>query len=245
MDPLTSIAASGLQAHMDSLDVTANNLANASTTGFKGDREFYSTYVAPELDGSADPIAGESPVVEQPWVDFSQGLLQPTGVSTDVALAGTGFFAVNGPNGTLYTRNGNFQISPSGVLTTADGYPVRLTNNQTLQTQSNSPLAIDPQGEITQDGANLGQLELVDFQNPKELSKIGLTYFSSSAQASAGPATSATVYQGKLEMSNAGGAKGAVRLVSLMRQFDTLQRAIKIGADMNRQAVEVVARVGS
>ena len=246
MDPLTSIAASGLQAHMDSLDINANNLANASTTGFKGDREFYSTYVAPELDGSADPIAGESPVVEQPWVDFSQGLLQPTGVSTDVALSGTGFFAVNGPNGTLYTRNGNFQISPAGVLVTADGYPVRLTNNQTLQTQSNSPLVIDPQGDISQDGADLGQLELVDFQNPKELSKIGLAYFSAGgAQAGAGPATNATVYQGKLEASNAGGAKGAVRLVTLMRQFDALQRAIKIGNDMNRQAVEVIAKVGS
>jgi len=246
MDPLTSIAASGLQAHMDALDITANNMANSSTTGFKGDREFYSTWIAPELAGSSDPIAGESPVVEQPWVDFAQGLLQPTGVSTDVALSGKGFFAVNGPNGTLYTRNGNFQISPTGVLITTDGYPVRLTNNQTLQTQSNSPLVIDPQGDITQDGADLGQLELVDFQDPRALNKIGLTYFAAnSPQASSAPASEAIVYQGKLESSNAGGAKGAVRLVTLMRQFDALQRAIKIGTDMNRQAIEEVARVGS
>ena len=247
MDPLTSTAASGLQAHMESLDLQANNLANASTGGFKADREFYSTYIAPELADSADPMTSVSPVVEGPWIDFKQGLLQTTGNSTDLALNGAGFFSVNGPNGnTLYTRNGSFQVSPTGVLTTADGYPVRLMDGKTLQLQSSSPLQIDPDGQITQDGSSLGQLELVDFKNPQQLTKMGSTYFSAAgSQAGVGPADKAQVNQGKLEASNAGGAEGSVRLVTLLRQFDMLQKAIKIGSEMNREAIEQVAKVGS
>ena len=247
MDPLTAIAASGLQAHMESLDLQANNLANASTGGYKADREFYSTYVAPELAGSADPMTGIDPIVEGPWIDFKQGLLQTTGNPTDLAISGSGFFAVNGPNGSpLYTRNGNFQLSPAGVLTTSDGYPVRLTNGLTLQVQSTDPLQIDPDGQISQDGAVLGQLELVDFKNPQQLTKMGSTYFSAAnPQAGAGPVSDAQVYQGKLEASNAGGAQGSVRIVSLLRQFDMLQKAIKIGTEMNREAIEQVAKVGS
>ncbi len=247
MDPLTSTAASGLQAHMESLDLQANNLANASTGGYKADREFYSTYVAPELAGSADPMTSVSPVVEGPWIDFKQGLLQTTGNSTDLALNGAGFFSVNGPGGkTLYTRNGSFQISAEGVLTTSDGYPVRLMDGKTLQVQSATPLQIDPAGEITQDGSDLGQLELVNFKSPQQLVKMGSTYFSAtSPDVGVQPAENAQVNQGKLEASNAGGAEGSVRLVTLLRQFDMLQKAIKIGSEMNREAIEQVAKVGS
>src|ERR1035438_5337827 len=73
MEPITAIAASGLRARMESLDLVANNIANATTGGYKADREFYSLYVAPEAAG------GESfstmPVIERPWVDHSQGVL--------------------------------------------------------------------------------------------------------------------------------------------------------------------------
>ena len=110
MDPLTTAAASGLQARMDSLDLLANNLANTSTGGYKADREFYSTYFSPDATGF-DPTVGDSPVVEKRWTDFTQGPLLSTGNPTDLALSGPGFFAVNGAKGPLYTRNGSFKIS--------------------------------------------------------------------------------------------------------------------------------------
>ena len=94
MDPLTSAAASGLQARMDSLDLLANNLSNTSASGYKADREFYSTYLAPEAINSPDPAVGDSPVVGRQWTDFSQGSLTNTGNPTDLALAGPGFFSV-------------------------------------------------------------------------------------------------------------------------------------------------------
>lgn len=246
MDPLTTAAASGLQARMDSMDMLANNLANTSTAGFKADREFYSSYLAPEVAQTGGTGVGEEPTVQQQWTDFSQGTMVDTGSKTDLALSGTGFFAVNGPSGPLYTRNGSFRISPQGVLVTAEGYPVRLTGGQTLQTQPNSTLEFQPDGEVSQDGAVLGQLELVDFQQPNQLSKTSGAYFQvGDPQNNPATASSAQVIPGKLETSNAGPAEAAARMVTLLRHFEMLQHAVKIGTEMNREAVEEVARVGS
>jgi flagellar basal-body rod protein FlgF len=246
MDPLTAAAASGLQARMDSFDLLANNLANTSTSGYKADREFYSTYLAPEVANQNDPTVGDSPVVQKHWTDFAQGTLLQTGNATDLALSGSGFFSVNGPNGPLYTRSGNFHLSPQGVLVSEQGYPVRLVQEQVLQTQSTQGLEVQPDGQILQDGNVLGQLELVDFADPSVLAKAAGTYFRNPDPQTITPtASSAQVYQGKTESSNATPAEAAARMVTLMRHFEMLQHAIKIGTEMNREAVEEVARVGS
>ncbi len=244
MDTLTTAAASGLQARLDSMDMLANNLANTSSSGFKADREFYSSYLAPELANEADPIVGQSPLVQKRWTDFSQGTLVQTGNETDLALSGPGFFAVNGPNGTLYTRNGNFQLSAKGELVTSEGYAVRLTNNQTLQTQSNDPIQITPDGQVTQGGAALGQMELANFQEPNRLVKFGATYFTlDDPQKGPDAASDAQILQGRSEASNATPVEASARMITLLRHFEMLQHAIKIGSDMNKQSVEEVARV--
>ncbi len=152
-------------------------LSNTSSNGFKADREFYTSYLSPELANQADPIVGESPLIQKKWTDFSQGSLVHTGNQTDLALSGNGFFSVNGPNGTLYTRNGNFQMSSTGELVTADGYPVRLAGNQTLKTQSNDPITVSPDGQVSQAGATLGQMELANFQDPNRLVKFAASLF--------------------------------------------------------------------
>jgi flagellar basal-body rod protein FlgF len=246
MDPLTAAAASGLQARMDSLDLLANNLANTSTSGYKADREFYSTYFSPEATG-LDPTVGDSPVVEKRWTDFAQGPLLSTGNPTDLALSGSGFFAVNGPNGPLYTRNGSFQISSQGRLVSAEGYPVRLSSGQPLDVQPGAPLQISADGQVAQNGVPLGQLQLVSFKTPTDLVKAVGTYFENPDPAKMPPAAAANVEvsQGKVESSNAQPAESAARLVMLLRHSEMLEHAVKIGAEMNRQAVEEVARIGS
>src|SRR5206468_9800259 len=110
MDPLTVAAASGLRSRMESLSILANNLANATTTGYKNDKEFYGLFSSEEADNPLGSIP-TLPTVERQWTDFSQGTLQTTGNLLDVALSGPGFFAVTAPGGTLYARNGNFQSS--------------------------------------------------------------------------------------------------------------------------------------
>ena len=242
MDQVSVTAASGLQSRMEALDLVANNLANTTTGGFKLDREFYTLFTA--ADNDAEGAATRLPLIQKQWTDFSQGMLTPTGNALDLALSGKGFFAVNGPNGPLYTRNGSFQLSPSGQLTTAEGYAVRDINGQPIQTSSQDPLEITPDGSITQSGQSIGQLQVVNFQDSSVLQKMGNSYFlPSDPNTVPAAAADTTVQQGKTENSNVAPAESAVRLVGLMRQFEMLQKAITITSDMNKQALTEVARV--
>jgi flagellar basal-body rod protein FlgF len=244
MDSLTAIAASGLRARMESLELLANNVANASTGGYKADREFYSLYTAPEAWDSEVPST--MPVIERPWIDFSQGVLQATNNPLDVALSGNGFFSVNAPGGPLYTRNGNFRLSANGKLITADGYAVRSQGGGELKLDASQPVEILDDGTVRQNGATVGKLDIADFTTTAGLEKQGSNYLRVAGPAS-GPASPSgtTVQQGKLESSNTGAAEMAVRLVSVMRQFEMLQKAASLGADMNKQAIEQVAKVGA
>ncbi len=244
MDPLTAIAASGLRSRMESLDLLANNMANASTGGYKADREFYSLYAASEAQDSGSSTT--MPVIEKPWIDLSQGSLTPTGNPLDVALSGKGFFGVSGPSGPLYTRNGDFHLSANGTLVTADGYPVLGISGAPLTAQANLPIDITNDGTVQQNGQAIGQLDVADFTSTAGLAKQGSNYFRA-VDPTVQPVapTGATVEQGKLEASNTGAAESAVRLVGIMRQFEMLQKAVMIGNDMSKQAIEQVAKVGS
>ena len=161
---------------MESLDLLANNIANASTGGYKADREFYSLYVAPEAAGN-DP-ASTMPLIERPWVDHAQGVLHTTGNPLDVALSGKGFFAVNGPSGPLYTRNGNFRLAADGKLTVIRRLPgARSAGRPAHACRRTRPLEISNDGTVTQDGVVAGKLEIVDFTSTAGLSKQGSNYF--------------------------------------------------------------------
>lgn len=242
MDPLTAIAASGLRSRTESLDMLANNLANATTGGYKSDREFYSLYAAPEAAFN-DPLA-TMPLVERPWTDYSQGTLRMTGNALDAALSGRGFFAVNGPSGPLYTRNGSFRVAGNGSLITVDGYPVRSRTGTPVKVGTGS-FEIGKDGTVRQDGNVIGQLEIADFTSTAGLVKHGHNYFESDKPPGATPPPDTAVEQGHLEDSNTGSAEGAVRLIQVMRQFEMLQKAVTLGADMNLRAIQEVARVGS
>ena len=250
MDSITISAASGLRSRIESLDILANNLANANTAGFKSDREFYSLYIAPEAaDGSDAATAGSAgvlPVVQRPWTDFSQGLLQPTGNPLDMALSGRGFFVVGAKSGLAFTRNGSFHLASDGELVTAEGYPLKLKAGGTIHAQPGVPLEVAPDGAVRQGGQLLGQLQIVDFQDPAGLTKMGGSYFRATDNKSVPtPAKGIQVLQGKVENSNVGVAESAVRMVGIMRQFEMLQKAILLGSDIDRQSVQEVARVGA
>jgi flagellar basal body rod protein FlgG len=250
MDPISITAASGMRARMESLDMLANNLANASTGGYKTDREFFGLYVsqdAQEID--SEGLAGspdQLPVIEKQYTDFSQGTIHSTDNPLDFALSGRGFFAVNGPTGPLFTRNGSFKLTPAGVLVTSDGMPLRNKNGGgAIQTRSTSNLEVTADGTVLQDGQPLGKFDVVSFDEPKQLNKQGMNYFHQIDPALTASTSDAQVYQGKLEGSNVGSAESSVRLISVLRQFEMLSKAINIGSDMDKQALQDVARVNS
>jgi flagellar basal-body rod protein FlgF len=244
MDSISISAASGMRARMESLELLANNLANVETGGYKADREFYSLYTS--LDATADPQTGEAatlPVIEKRWTDFAQGDFHATGNQLDFAIDGEGLFSVATPRGVRYTRNGNFKIGTGGALTTADGSAVRALGGGQILLQAGVPIEVLPDGSVQQGGVVSGQMELVSF-DPGAFSKEGTNYYAAAAGAKSKP-SSGSVVQGKLESSNVGAAESAVRLVAIMRQFEMLQKAMSIGNDLNKEAIQEVARVAT
>jgi flagellar hook protein FlgE len=165
-----SIALSGLTASNSDLDVTANNIANANTIGFKGSRaEFADVYAAGAVNLNTSSI-GEGVRLDDTAQQFTQGNITTTGSNLDLAISGDGFFTLADPtNGTVYTRNGQFQEDKNGNVVTATGqalqvYPPTATGFNTgaltdlnLQTAQSAPAATATGAAILNlpaDGAN-------------------------------------------------------------------------------------------
>lgn len=240
MDPLLISAASGMNARMESLDMLANNIANKSTVAFKSDRELNNLFES------------QYPLVQRQWTDYSQGTLTASGNPLDASLAGEGFFAVNTSTGVLYTRNGEFQISKSSQpqnsnqLQTKEGYTLRNTRDQgkPIVVDPAQPIDIDTSGVVRQQGQEIGQIEVDLIEDPQTaLKKTGTSYYALQSTSTPKPASGTEVRQGTLEQSNVPDSDQAVRLVSIMRQFEMLQRAMVVGTNMDKEAIEQVARV--
>ncbi|MEO8178203.1 MAG: flagellar basal-body rod protein FlgF [Deltaproteobacteria bacterium] len=231
------IAASGASAQMTALDVTANNLANATTPGFKADQAVFQEHLVQALvAGKAQPdmrytsVAAVTP-------DLRSGPLQVTQRPLDAAIDGDGYFTVQTPRGERYTRAGGFQLGPAGTLVTALGYAVLDSGGSPIQLPLDGPPA-----EIGQDGAirigdeEVGRLGVVSFAQPRALAKDGDTLFRATPQAGQPEPTSVTLQSGALELPNVSIVKGMTDLVSATRAFEALERAVEAYSDLERRA---------
>ena len=233
-----------MKARLESLEILANNLANQGSAGFKADREAYGLYMAPEALEDADSLPSPPvvPVLERHWTDHTQGALAETGNAYDLAIQGRGFISVQGPSGPLYTRNGAFRVSAAGRLETLDGYAVLSDAGRPFQVRPGEALAVSERGEVKIGGVPAGRLGLVSFPRPQDLPKREGTYFAPPNSGVAAGPFEGTVAQGRLEKANGSPAESAVRLVSILREFEMLQKAILIDSEMGRRSDEV-ARV--
>lgn len=251
MDTITNILASGLRSRAETLDVVANNLANSGTPAFKSELERYSLYGSDEaLEANGGPdYTGLSPDLRKSWINFNQGILDPTARPLDVALEGNGYFVTESPTGNLLTRNGSFQIGTDGQLRTREGFKVKLTlpDGQPLppnfRFDPSKPVQIDRQGVLRQDNVALARMDLMEPPNRDELTKQGDSYFALSDTSKLKRAASIEVHQGWLEKSNADPTTGSIQLVKIARQFEMLQKALQLHGDMSKRSTEEVGRV--
>ena len=248
MEPALWAAKTGLDAQQTQMTVTANNLANVSTTGFKASRGVFEDLLYQNVTqvGSNTSQTTQSPtglqlgtgvkVVATETIN-TQGNLNQTGNSLDLAIQGRGYFQVLLPSGQLaYTRDGSFQVTNTGQLVTAQGYQVQPAVTIPTGTQS---ITIGTDGTVSVQLANqsapttVGTLQLADFINPAGLQALGGNLFSESA--SSGAATTGTpgvsglgtLQQGSLESSNVNVVEEMVNMIQIQRAYEMNSKAVE------------------
>ncbi len=224
------VATAGAIAQSNALDATANNIANASTAGFHGDRVTFAEQLGRAKSADVAMVsAGTS------RVDSQAGALAPTDNPLDCALEGDGYFAVQSPQGERYTRAGNFKLDDQHQLVSADGFPVLGQGGQPISLPPTaSTIAIGIDGSITADGAQVGKLQLARF-TPSQMKREGGTLFSAR-----GPEQKAgdppKVRAGMLESSNVNVVHSVVDLVKVSRTYESLMKVIQGYHDVESRA---------
>src|SRR5260221_6490472 len=217
-----SIAARIMADDLFRLNVTSQNLANTSTVGYKKElvaSRSFGQYL--EAGGSRLPVT--LPALTS-VVDTRQGALTRTAAPLDVAIEGSGFFEVTGGDGPLYTRQGSFRLDGTGRLVTPSGLPVASSGGDILLT-GNSP-TIDRQGRVLEGDRIVGQLKIVRFGNAANLTPLRNGLYR--AAGAGDVATEAMqVRQGFLESSNVTSLPEMIRLIELVRRFESAQRVLQ------------------
>lgn len=233
MDRQLVIAYLGMKARMRSLDVVANNLANASTTGFKAEIDFQQLIEGKDrLQLVGQPAGQESEesvlgTVSGTATKMLPGAYRQTGRSLDVALVGAGFLVVQTTRGQRYTRAGNLTRNRDGQLVTQDGSLV--VGEAGPITLPAGEVTIGADGSIAGQGKTVGRLKVVRFSHPgTELVQEGGTLFATAEGRAPQEDRQTQFRQGVLEMSNVDPLRELVTLIQLQREFEALQRSVKL-----------------
>ena len=238
-------AYSGMQAQADALDILSNNLANINTTGFKAEKAFFTLLqqsVGETEQQNALNEAINRPVIARSSFNGAEGLVENTYRDLDIAVEGNGFLVIRTPQGIRYTRNGNLHLNSKEVLTTSDGFPVLGVENKPI-TLGPGKINIDEQGDIKLDKLEVDRLKLVRFENVSSLEKEGASLFISRNGQECELKSDAKIRTGFLERSNVNPVQAVVRMVSILRNFEAIQKSLNlITNDMNKQAIEKLSR---
>ncbi len=223
------VATAGAIAQSTALDVTANNIANASTAGFHGDRVTFREALSAARSADVAMVGNGAT-----RVDGQAGALIQTENPLDLALEGDGYFAVQTATGPRYTRAGNFQLDAERRLVTADGLPVLGTQGAPIVVPPGaSALGVSADGQVLADGTEIGRIGLARFA-PAQLMREGGSLFSATGQPSGGEPPK--VRAGMLEASNVNIVRGVVDLVKVSRTYESLMRVIQTYHDVEARA---------
>lgn len=218
------------------MQAVANNIANASTTGFRRESVIFSEHVK-RLDEAGTILSMASANARQ--IHFDQGVTAATGGTFDFAIEGEGFFLVQSPEGPAMTRAGSFTPNAEGELVTPDGFA--------LLDEGGAPIAIPPgagaiklapDGTLSADGAPIGQIGLVIPLNPENLSRRGAMLIL--AEDGTEPVEEPRILQGYLEQSNVDPITEVARMIEVQRAYEAGQSFLEREDERIRAVVQTL-----
>ncbi|MDH5492050.1 MAG: flagellar basal-body rod protein FlgG [Myxococcales bacterium] len=249
-------AATGMVAQQTRIDVTANNMANVNTTGFRRVRAEFQDLVYQNLrspggqnaDGTTQPTGvqvGQGTRIVGTMHDHAQGSLNQTGNPLDIAIEGAGFLQVRRPSGEMgYTRAGNLKTNPEGQLVTVNGFAIEPSivippDAMSVTISPDGMVSVVSAGQV--ESQEVGQLQLASFSNPAGLEAMGRSLFQQTSAsgeplvANAGEEGLGTFAQGFVEGSNVEVVNEMIDLITSQRAYEVNQKVIEAADEMLRR----------
>ena len=244
MDNAQLIALSHQSSLLRQIDILANNVSNASTTGFKSRGMKFEEYLVGKK--RFDPwTKGESALsfvsAQQALLDFSDGTTERTGNPLDIALRGKNLLAVKTSTGERYTRNGSLTVNGIGQLATSDGHIVLGEGGPITVDPADSALSITPDGVVSSKSGPIGKLKIVDVKDPTGLSNQGANLYASKAPLPVSQAPE--LVTGALEKSNVSPILAMSQLIEVNRAYASVAAALQRLDDTKRNALERLSSI--
>ncbi len=234
MNDASSVALSAQLAALHEADIIANNLANMSTTGYKGEHVAFAQFLSQSGDGTPIAYVQEQGVARDP----SQGTINTTNTRLDVAIRGEGYFTVQTPLGDRYTRNGHFQLDTTGEIVTSQGYPVLSDSGSPLVVpQGSGEITIGGDGSVSTLQGQIGKIGLVTFADQQAMTETAGGYFTTDQTTQPAP-DGTKLMQGSLEGSNVEPIIEITRLLSAQRNVDYSKTFVSTLATQTSNAID-------
>jgi flagellar basal-body rod protein FlgF/flagellar basal-body rod protein FlgG len=238
-------ALSGAIAREQSMANIAANLANVNTAGYKKASVSFESL----LQGVKQTQEGKGinySRIKDNLTDFTPGPLMETANPLDMAIHGEGFFKVQGPNGVLYTRRGDFALDQNGNLQTSNGLPVLDAANGPINIPdtTTSQISVSSLGEISVMGKNgsqsvVGNIGVVTIDAPGKLKRETDTTFSLPPEGQETVNTEPVLVIGSLESSNVNMSEAMTQMIDSLRTFETYHKVLKSYSDLSQKQDEL------
>lgn len=244
MDSPSYIILSRLSAQMRASDLTAHNLANADTPGFRASRPVFAEVVTRQGRVAGPRSASEVGYAwdRASWRDATTGPITTTGNPFDLALSGEGYFVLETPRGERYTRAGRFVLGQDGRLLDHAGHPVLNANSQPIALAPNDTrVEIQGDGTIRSENGVLGRLRVVRFGNEQALRAEGDRHFDAAGEPPEEVARP-NIVQGAVEGSNVRSVQEMTRLMAELREFQLATQFLEREGDRQQSAIDRLLR---
>lgn len=238
----------------------SNNLANVNTAGYKADHlafrdtmiHFAHDYIREPLENlRSEPLFPEQCLRSRTRIatkvtDFTQGSMQYTGNQLDLAIVGDGFYRVDTPQGEFLTRMSSFTKGPDGTLMTPQGYAVQGTNGNITLPNNARNIHLSPEGRVFADDAEIGQIDVVNLEDPQTLKKVGTNLYSAPEDTvffdPRDVGTGTKLSQGYTEASTVNAVTEMVKMIEVQRFFEAQQKVMQTSDSIDKTATGQVGK---
>lgn len=241
MQTATSIALSRLVAQQRAMDVTATNLANMGTPGFKAERTLFADWLSRQT-GTDTPPGGQTVAYTQDRATYrsqTEGALTHTSNPLDLAITGAGFFTLQTRQGPRLTRSGRFDVQPDGTVGDVEGNALLDNAGQPIRlSPADTDIQVSGDGTISSQNGQLGKIGVVEASDVNRMQAEGNRMFNASAGVTTSAAATPHVVQGALEESNVQAVQETTAMMTQLREFQFVSQFVQAESERQQTAID-------